>query len=86
MNTNTGKRKVGDSESSAVDSTQINNLLFQNRIVSEFVPTKLAADFLGISENALRIKVFRGQVPTYKFGRRLRFRVVEIVGLLTKKE
>ena len=59
---------------------------FENRIASEFVPTKLAAQFLGISENALRIKVCRGQIGAYRFGRSLRFKMAEIANLLHKKE
>lgn len=60
--------------------------IFENKIASEFVPTRLAAELLGISENALRIKVCRGQVSVYKFGRSLRFKTSEIGQLLYKKE
>jgi hypothetical protein len=60
--------------------------IFENKIASEFVPTRLAAELLGISENALRIKVCRRQVSVYKFGRSLRFKTSEIVQLLYKKE
>lgn len=63
-----------------------NNLLFDNQIVPELIPTRLAANILGISENALRIKVCRGLVPAYKFGRNLRFRVSEITSLFQIKE
>jgi hypothetical protein len=62
------------------------DLFFQNKIVSEYVPTKTAADFLGLTENALRIRVCRKQIPALKFGRALRFRVAEIVRLLNPKE
>ncbi len=71
---------------SLVDLKTGSKSFFLNKIVSEYVPTKLAAELLGISENALRIKVCRGQVPVHKFGRSLRFRIAEIGGLLTKKE
>ncbi len=67
-------------------STEYNEPFFENKIASEFVPTKLAAQFLGISENALRIKVCRGQVGAYRFGRSLRFKMAEIAKLLQKKE
>lgn len=63
-----------------------NDLLFDNQIVPEYVPTRFAAHYLGISENALRIKVCRGQVPVYRFGRSLRFRVSELADLLKKGE
>lgn len=59
---------------------------FENRIVPEYIGTKLAAMILGISENSLRIKVCRGQIPAYKFGRSLRFRRTEIESLFTRKE
>lgn len=32
-----------------------------------------AANYLGISPNAIRIMVYRKQIPFYKFGKRLRF-------------
>ncbi len=70
----------------AVDLTSGINLFFLNRIVSEYVSTKLAADLLGISENALRIKVCRGHIPAHKLGRSLRFRVAELASLLKRKE
>ncbi len=59
---------------------------FENGIATEFITTKVASQILGISENALRIKVFRGQVPYYKFNRSLRFRVSEISKLFHRKE
>jgi excisionase family DNA binding protein len=60
--------------------------LFENKIVPEYITTKNAANLLGISENALRIKVCRGQVAAHKFGRSLRFRLTEIATLFIKKE
>lgn len=59
---------------------------FDNRIVPEYVSTKLAADFLGISENALRILVCRGKITSYKFGRRLRFKISELSQLYLRKD
>ncbi len=61
-------------------------LFFENKIVPELIPTKIAANILGITENALRIKVCRGLVPAQKFGRSLRFKVSEIARLLQAKE
>ena len=58
------------------------DLLFQNRIVCEWLPTEEAAKYLGITANALRILVCRGKVKTYKFGRRLRFKIVDLRSLL----
>lgn len=59
---------------------------FENKIVSDYVSTRVAAQFLGISENALRIKVCRGQVPCHKFARSLRFKISEISRLFLRKE
>lgn len=44
----------------------------------EWLTTTDAANYLAISENALRICVHRGQIRSYKFGRRLRFRLDEL--------
>ncbi len=60
-------------------------LLFENRIEQEWLTTKQASYFLGITPNALRIMVCRGQIPFYKFGRRLRFRASDCQSLFQKK-
>ena len=60
--------------------------IFENKIEPDYVSTKVASQILGISENALRIKVCRGQVPCYKFNRSLRFRPSEIRQLFIRKE
>lgn len=59
---------------------------FENKIVPEYISTRVASQILGISENALRIKVCRGLVPCYKLGRSLRFRPDEILKLFHRKE
>ncbi len=56
--------------------------LFQNRIGCEWLSSTQAAIYLGISENALRIKVCRRQVQFYKIGSRLRFHIVDLKVLL----
>ena len=61
-------------------------LLFDNRIASKWLNTKDAAVVLGLTENALRIMVHRNQVSSYKFGRRLRFKMDELETLFKKKE
>lgn len=58
---------------------------FENRIEREWLSTEEAASYLRLSENALRIKVHRGQVPVYRFGRRLRFRLKDCEGLISPK-
>ena len=60
-------------------------LLFENQVEREWLTTKEAAHFLGVSENALRIMVHRDQVGVYKFGRRLRFRLRDCQALFYKK-
>lgn len=72
-------------EQGLVDSNK-SEKFFENRIVPEYITTRIAANILGISENALRIKVCRGQVPVHKLGRNLRFRVAEINSLFLPKE
>lgn len=57
---------------------------FENRIVCEWLSSAQVAAFLGISENALRIMVYRRQIPFSKFGRRLRFCVSDLIALVTK--
>jgi hypothetical protein len=69
-----------------VRSKASNNLFFENEIVPEYITTRIAAGLLGVSENALRIKVCRGQVPVHKLGRSLRFRVSEIARLFKPRE
>ena len=61
------------------------NLIFENRAKREWLSTEEAAHFLSLSENALRILVHRGQVPVFKFGRRLRFRLRDCQALFQKK-
>ena len=60
-------------------------LLFENQVEREWLITKEAAHFLGVSENALRIMVHRDQIQVYKFGRRLRFRLRDCQALFLKK-
>lgn len=60
-------------------------LFFENRIAQEWLTTENAAEYLGVSENALRIMVHRGQIRFYKLGRRLRFRKDELRTLFLRK-
>ncbi len=59
--------------------------LFENRIDREWLTTKEAAHFLAVSENALRIMVYRNQIKVYKFGRRLRFKLSDCQCLVSLK-
>ena len=60
--------------------------IFDNKIECEWLSTQQAAKYLSISENALRIMVYRGQIASYKIGRRLRFKFLDCQRLFLKKE
>ena len=49
-----------------------------------WLSTNDAANFLGISQNALRILVCRGKVKFHKLGRRLKFSRTDLESLLKK--
>jgi excisionase family DNA binding protein len=59
--------------------------IFENRIVCEWLSSAQVAAFLGISENALRIMVYRRQVKFSKLGRRLRFHIDDVNALFSRK-
>jgi excisionase family DNA binding protein len=61
------------------------NLIFEMRFEREWLSTQEAAHFLSVSENALRIMVHRDQVPVFKLGRRLRFRLSDCRALFERK-
>lgn len=67
------------------DSVQGVSKLFENRVEQEWLTTKEAAHFLGVTPNALRIMVHRDQVRVFKFGRRLRFRLCDLRALFQRK-
>jgi len=79
------KRQFEDAGSSLVKSLSGSNLLFQNKIACEWLSTEEAAHFLSVSANALRIMVYRNQIPVFKFGRRLRFRLKDCQALFKTK-
>jgi excisionase family DNA binding protein len=60
-------------------------LFFENKIEREWLSTEEAAHYLSVSENALRIMVYRGQILAHKFGRRLRFRLKNCRALINPK-
>jgi len=57
---------------------------FENRIVCEWLSSAQAAYYMGISENALRIMVYRRQIKFSKLGRRLRFHIKDIEALFSE--
>lgn len=60
-------------------------MFYENQIGGKWYCSSQAAAFLSISENALRILVYRDQIPFYKFGRRLRFKAEDLYDLFKKK-
>ena len=60
-------------------------LIFENEISSKWLSSSDAASYLRVSENALRIMVHRGQIPVFKLGRRLRFRLMDCQALFKKR-
>lgn len=61
------------------------SMFFENQVKREWLSTREAAHFLSVSENALRILVHRGQVPVFKFGCRLRFKLSDCQALFERK-
>ncbi len=66
-------------------SANVDPLLFENRIVCEWLSSAQVAIYLGITENAVRIMVCRRQVKFSKLGRRLRFHIKDVQSLLTRR-
>ncbi len=60
-------------------------VFFEIQNSKEWLTTKEAARFLGVTPNAVRIMVYRNQIQTFKFGRRLRFRLRDCQALFIKK-
>ncbi len=59
--------------------------IFENLNERKWMTCKEVAHFLSISENAVRILVYRGQIRVYKFGRRLRFLSSDCESLIQRK-
>ncbi len=49
--------------------------LFDKKI---WMNTREAAEYLSVSVNSLRLKVWKRQIPAYKFNRHLRFKKIEL--------
>lgn len=80
-----GAERIENKEFGEVNSEVGKSLFFENRIASKWLTTKEASFILGVSENALRIMVHREQIASFKFGRRLRFRLSDCEALFTQK-
>lgn len=61
------------------------NLLFEKQIEPVWTSTKGAAQILGISPNALRIRKCRGEIECRYFGKYLRFNVTYLYSLLRQE-
>lgn len=79
------EEKIDRGVKPGLESSLDRNLIFENRIAHEWLTTESAAQYLGVSANALRIMVHRNQIRSYKFGRRLRFKADDCRTLFTLK-
>lgn len=64
----------GKDQDKAVNSG-VDTKFFENQIVPMWASTKVAAELLGITPNALRIRKCRGEIECRYFGKHLRFNV-----------
>lgn len=83
------KNEAGKHEENKLGSDQIdlerirsNSKFFENMV---WINTKSASKFLGISDNALRIRVYRRQVKFYKLNSQLRFKLDDLIKLFERK-
>jgi excisionase family DNA binding protein len=77
-----GQNEVDNSVDGKVERKKI----FENLNERKWMTCKEVAHFLSMSENAVRILVYRGQIRSYKFGRRLRFLSSDCEALIQRKE
>ena len=59
---------------------------FEQQENEKLLSTKEVAKLLGITPNALRIHVHRGNIPAKKLGYRLRFSLSEVLNALKTRE
>jgi excisionase family DNA binding protein len=67
----------------------IGEVIFDNRMqeyADRLLSTNEAAHYLGLTPNALRIRVHRGSIPAYRLGSRLRFRKRDLDASLQRRE
>ena len=76
---NRREERNGQEKEKAVNSKE---QFFENQIVPAWASTKAAAQMLGISPNALRIRKCRGEIECRYFGKHLRFDVNYLASLI----
>lgn len=81
---NTRRNWDGKGQEKAVNS-EAEKLFFEKQIVPMWASTKVAAQILGITPNALRIRKHRGEIECRYFGRHLRFNVEQLQTLFREK-
>jgi len=69
----------------ALRNSHESSKLFDNLVQDKWLSTNEAAEFLGVTANALRIMVCRKKVAAYRLQNRLRFRLKDL-RLPIKKE
>jgi hypothetical protein len=72
---NTGRIWNGNDPEEEVNSNKETEKFFENQIVPMWASTRVAAEMLGITPNALRIRKCRGEIECRYFGKHLRFNV-----------
>ena len=77
---------VRDNNGNLSDITSDKTKLFDMGIREKWLSTEEASRYLSVTQNALRIMVHRKRVKAFKLGRRLRFRLVDLHELLSKRE
>lgn len=60
-------------------------MFFENQENCIWLSTKDVSRIFSLTENAIRIMVYRKQIKPYKLGRRLRFKASELERLLSEK-
>lgn len=61
-------------------------MFFEKQIREKWLSTEEASRYLCLTQNAIRIMVYRKRLKAFKLGRRLRFRLSDLDDLLEKRE
>ncbi len=74
---NTERNWDGNKNKKELNSDAVEKF-FENQIVPMWASTKIAAEMLGITPNALRIRKCRGEIECRYFGKHLRFNILHL--------